>query len=73
MGIADLVGENLLEDIEAVLTTNEMTPNTAAEEIGDFRSKVENLHAAVTQADFAFNALEIGTEKLTRRSSKLAS
>jgi len=64
MGVADLLGESLLEDIEAILTTNEMTPNTAAEEIADIRSKVENLHAAVTQADFAFNVLEIGTEKL---------
>jgi len=64
MGIADLIGDALLESIEAVLLVNDITPATAASEIGDIASRVNEMVTALLQADDSLNFFKIGSEDL---------
>jgi hypothetical protein len=65
MGISDLVGEPLLEQIEAVLQVNDITPSTAAGEVGQIKDRVESLVTSLNQAEDAFNFLQISSEDLS--------
>jgi hypothetical protein len=64
MGVADLVGDALLERIEAVLLVNDITPATAASEVGEIASKVNEMVAALSQADDSLNFFKIRSEDL---------
>jgi hypothetical protein len=65
MGIADLAGDALLEQIEAVLLTNDMTPNTAASQIGEIRDRVNALVAGLNEAEQSLTFFGIPSEDLT--------
>jgi hypothetical protein len=65
MGVYDLRGEPLLEDVEAILGVNQMTPTTAAAEVGKIRQRVAEFIGALEQTLAAFDFLKIGTENLS--------
>jgi hypothetical protein len=65
MGIADLFGTPLLEEVESILTANEITPSTAADEIAQIQERVQGLVSALGQADAALNFFQIGSEQLS--------
>ena len=64
MGIGDLVGDVLLESIEAVLLVNDITPNTAAAEVGEIMSRVSEMVTALSQADESLTFFKIRSEDL---------
>lgn len=64
MGIADLFGDPLLDEIESVLTGNEITPSTAAEEIAQIQERVQGLVNALDQSTSSLNFFQIGSEQL---------
>jgi hypothetical protein len=64
LGIADLFGDSLLQEIESILLTNEITPKTAAEEISDIQNRVNALVAALDQAAASLTFFRIGSEDL---------
>lgn len=65
MGIADILGDPLLKKIEDVLTANEITPSTAADEIAAIQERVQSLVAALDQASSSLSFFQIGSEHLT--------
>lgn len=65
MGVYDLRGEPLLEDVETIIAENQITPNTAAEEIGQIRTRVVEFISVLDQALTAFEFLRIGGEELS--------
>jgi hypothetical protein len=64
LGVAEIVGEPLLERIEEILTANEITPTTAQAEIAEIRDRVNAFVAALDQVIFAFDFFSIGSEEL---------
>ncbi len=65
MGIADLFGESLLEDVEGILQRNEMTPSAAADEIQAINDRVQATLTALNEADRSLNFFKIGSEELS--------
>jgi hypothetical protein len=65
MGISDLFGDPLLEEIEGILTANEITPSTAADEITQILERVQGLVAALNQAASSLSFFRIGSEQLS--------
>lgn len=65
MGISDLVGDALLESVEAILLVNDMTPNTAAGEVGEISSRVAQMVSALQQAEDSLSFLKIESEDLS--------
>ncbi|HEU4739064.1 MAG TPA: hypothetical protein VFS54_08290 [Solirubrobacterales bacterium] len=64
LGVADIVGEPLLERVEEILTANEITPNTAHNEIVQIRDRVTSFVATLNQVISAFEFFGIGWEEL---------
>jgi hypothetical protein len=64
MGVYDLRGEPLLEDVEMILAENQITPSTAAEEITKIGQRVGEFIGALDQILAAFEFLQIATEDL---------
>lgn len=64
MGIADLIGDRLLDEVESILTANEITPSTAADEIAQIQERVEGLVNALAQAESSLEFFHIGSEQL---------
>lgn len=64
MGIADLLGESLLEDLEGILSANEITPQSAANDIAQIQERVQGLVSALDQASSALTFFQIGREEL---------
>ncbi len=65
MGIINLLGEPLAEDLERILSANEITPSTAADEIAEIQQRVQSLVAALEQASSSLDFFEIGRERLS--------
>ncbi|HEX9966586.1 MAG TPA: hypothetical protein VGB06_01440 [Solirubrobacterales bacterium] len=65
MGIADLLGESLAEEVERILSANEVTPTAAANELGEIRERVQRLVSALDQVSSALTFLQIGREELS--------
>lgn len=65
MGISDLVGDALLESIEAILLVNDITPSTAASEVGEIAARVAQMVTALSQADESLNFFKIESEELS--------
>lgn len=64
MGISDLVGDPLLKEIESILSANEITPSTAADELSSISDRVQALVSALNEADRSLSFLRIGSEDL---------
>lgn len=65
MGVDDLLGEALLEELERILSTNEITPVSAASEIEQIQERVQRFVSALDQASSALDFFGIGREKLS--------
>lgn len=65
MGIADLLGDALAEEIERILSTNEITPAAAADEITEIQERVKRLVTSLNQGSSALVFFQIGREELS--------
>lgn len=63
LGIDDLLGDQLLERIEGVLTRNEMTPAVAVAELTPMIEQVKNLHAQLNAMAAAFAHFGLGADE----------
>ncbi len=64
LGVSDLLGEALAEQIEATFSRNEITPATAADEIEGLQNRITNLAEAIGQARMALDFFQVGAENL---------
>ncbi|MFA9430022.1 hypothetical protein [Egicoccus sp. AB-alg2] len=64
LGIAHLLGAELLQTIESVFTANEITPASAADELEPVRDDLAQLLEAVQQAVAGLGSLGVGREEL---------
>ena len=64
MGIADLLGNPLSDRLERILSTNEITPAAAADEIAEVQDRVKRLVASLNQGSSALVFFMIGREEL---------
>jgi hypothetical protein len=64
LGIADLLGEQLRERVESILTRNKITPSAAATALDPITQRVQELEEAIKNVQKGFRFFEIGTEQL---------
>jgi hypothetical protein len=64
LGVADLFGTPLLEQIESILARNEITPSAAATELATIADRLDALNAAISQIRPGFQFFNIGAEEL---------
>jgi hypothetical protein len=64
LGIWDLTGDRLRDRIEEIFRRNEITPQIAAEEMTDLNSRIQTVSKSVDGLVDAFEAFDIGAEKL---------
>jgi flavin-binding protein dodecin len=64
LGVDDLVGQPLLDQIEEILSRNDMTPSAAATELDPIVQRVEQLQSAVTNLRNGLSFFAIGAEEL---------
>src|ERR1039458_3215649 len=60
LGIADLVGDGLREQIEEVFTRNEITPSAAVSELDPLVERVQQLYSALENVDNGLSFFGIG-------------
>ncbi len=65
MGVIELLGDALADEIERVLSSNEITPSAAANELDEIRQRVQRLASSLDQASSALGFFEIGAEDLS--------
>lgn len=64
LGIADLLGESLLERVEEIFQRNEITLNTAADELQPYAERLAGLNEALERISGGFDYFQIGAEEL---------
>lgn len=64
LGIADLLGDSLLARVEAIFQRNEITLNTAADELEPYAERLAGLNEALDRIRLGFNYFEIRAEEL---------
>jgi hypothetical protein len=64
MGVVDLLGDALAEEVERILSGNEITPSAAANELEEIRQRVQRLVSSLDQASSALDFFQLGTEDL---------
>ena len=64
LGVADLLGIRLREQIEEIFDRNEITPSAAAEELRPIADRVNGLNNAIEQVRQGFDFFNIGSEEL---------
>lgn len=65
MGIVELLGDALADEIERVLSSNEITPSAAANELDEIRQRVQRLATSLDHASSALVFFQIGAEDLS--------
>jgi hypothetical protein len=65
MEVVDLLGEPLADELERILSTNEITPGVAANEIFEIQKRVKEFVASLDQAASALSFFQIGQEDLS--------
>jgi hypothetical protein len=65
MGVVDLLGEPLLQEIESILSANEITPSAAGDELQQISERVQALVNALGEADRSLSFFRIGSEDLS--------
>jgi hypothetical protein len=65
MGVVDLFGEALADELERILSANEITPSAAANELEEIRQRVQRLASSLDQASSALDFFQIETEDLS--------
>ncbi len=64
LGVADIVGSQLLAQIEEIVSRNDITPAAAGQELTPIADRIDGLNNAVEQARAALSYFEIGAEVL---------
>jgi hypothetical protein len=64
LGVSDLLGDTLAEEIERIFSRNEITPATAADEINAVKQRVDALLQGLSAASLGLEFFEIGAEEL---------
>jgi hypothetical protein len=64
LDIWDLLGDRLRDRIEDIFRRHEITPSTAASEIEEINTRLQNVMASIDNLISAFDALSIGAEEL---------
>jgi hypothetical protein len=64
LGIADLVGDGLREQIEEIFTQNEITPSAAVSELDPVVERVQQLQSALENVDNGLSFFGIGADRL---------
>jgi hypothetical protein len=64
LGVADLLGEALAEQLEKIFSRNEITPTTAAEEINAIKERIDALVQGLNEASSGLEFFQIGAEEL---------
>jgi hypothetical protein len=65
MGVNDLLGHSLADEVERILSINEITPGAAAEDLFEIQKRVKNLVEALEQTASALTFFQIGREDLS--------
>jgi hypothetical protein len=66
LGIWDIVGDQLRNQLEDIFTRHEITPSTASTEVEGLNSRVQQLNNNTTELIRAFDSLGIGAEVLAQ-------
>lgn len=64
LGVADLVGNGLLEQVRSILERNEITPAAAAVELAPIADRMDAFRTALTSLQAGFEFFSIGAEAL---------
>jgi hypothetical protein len=64
LGVADLFGTALLDQIEAIIARNDITPSAAAAELTPIADRLDQLNTALEQIRSALDFFNIGAEGL---------
>jgi hypothetical protein len=64
LGISDLVGEELMRQVEEIFDRNEITPSAAAAELEPIAARLSRLDNALDQLIQSFDFFNIGSEEL---------
>jgi hypothetical protein len=64
LGVWDLHGDRLRDQIEKIFLRHEITPSTAASEVEEINTHLQSVMASIDNLVSAFDALEIGAEEL---------
>jgi hypothetical protein len=64
MGVNDLFGSALLQRIDRVIETNQMTPAVALEELQPYATRLREISQNLTQMLASFEYFDMGTEEL---------
>jgi hypothetical protein len=64
MGVVDLLGDALANEIERILSGNEITPSAAANELEEIRQRVQQFVNSLNQASSALDFFRIGSGDL---------
>jgi hypothetical protein len=65
MGVADLLGTTLADELDRIFTQNEITPKTARDELTEIQSRVQALGSALEKASLSLEFFRIGSEELS--------
>lgn len=64
LGVADLLGETLAEELERIFSRNEITPASAAEAITAIKERVDALAQGLNEASSGLGYFRVGAEEL---------
>lgn len=64
IGADEILGQNLLESVNAIISSNAITPAVARKEVEAIHGKVEQLSTAIESLQNAFETLQIEAEEL---------
>ena len=64
VGAADILGQNLLDRVNNIISMNAITPAVAHEEIAEIHKRIESLREAIVAGENSFEFFKIGSEEL---------
>lgn len=64
LGVAELLGESLKEELQSIFERNQITPATALNEVKEIHSSLQQIKTAIDSITTGFNYFKIGAEEL---------
>ena len=65
LGVADILGNALADELDRIFTQNEITPKAAADELAEIQTRIQDLVGALTKASASLDFFQIGSEELS--------
>ena len=65
MGVADLLGNSLADELDRIFVQNEITPKAAADELAEIQTRVKGLVGALEKSSASLEFFQIGSEDLS--------